>query len=706
MATQQKPQVNPGKKTIRVAVAGQPNVGKSTLFNVLTNNRVLVANWPGVTVEKHYGKRKHRDYEIEFVDLPGTYGFSSLTIEERIARNYILSGEPDVVLVLVDSLNPERTMYLAIQTLELTPRVVIALTKIDAAHPHGIHINADLLSKRLKAPVIPVSAVHNIGIEELLDTIIDRATRGDGEPLRIDYGELEPFIKSIEEILAKHVDGLKLPVRWAAVRLIEGDHELEVLIKEKLGEEVLKEILRIREEASIMIKRDLAELAASKRFEYIFKLLDGVVIRSRVEYPRLTRIAKILYNPLWGSVASIVFLTLVFIAVFTINTGFPLNVILEYMGMSEYAALVEEYSLSGLVDTAFTLIGGSIYSALGDTPTTHLIVDGILGGVGAILVFLPLVFIVALALAILEDSGIAPRIAVGLHSTLSRIGISGHAVFPMMLGLGCNVPAILATRGTPDPLERLRLILTLAFIPCQARLVVLLALATALQRLPGGVLILLGYLVAFVVFAIVNKVLYEIDRRRGRAVSPEILIELPPVHKPVGKVVWWLTWSNTKHFLVKAGIVIFTLSIIVWFMTSYTPGLAYTEEPSESIAFGLAKIFSPLLEPIGLSGDPAWIVALALLMGFIAKEVVVSTLIVATGASSAREAIISLGLTDAQVTSIALFTVLYVPCLATIAVIYSETRSIKYTLLAVAIMMSIGYLAMITTYYVGSLLGF
>ncbi len=693
-------------KKIRVAVSGQPNVGKSTLFNVLTNNKVQVANWPGVTVERHEGRRVYKDYLIEFIDLPGIYGFSSLTIEERIARRYILSGEPDVLLILVDSMNPERTMYLALQALELMPKTILVFTKSDLVHVHGIHINYEALEHRLKTPVVPVSAATGRGIEKLLETIVEVAEgrKGRRNVLEIDYGELNPFIESIYRVLEKHRDKIKYPLRWAAVRLLEGDDELEKEFRVLLGENVLEEIRRIRGEAEEILKRSPAEIASIHRFEYISRLLEHIVIRTRVEAGRGRVLTKYLYNPLIGPLLGVSILVGVFLLAFIVNTGFPLNTLLEAMGYSEYAEAVETYSLSGLMDQAFTLLGDMIYNSFGESPITHLVVDGILGGVGAILVFLPLIIIVSFTLALLEDSGLAPRIAVSMHNLLSKIGVSGHAVFPMTLSLGCNVPAILAARATPDPRERFRLILTLPFIPCQARLVVILALATALRSYSGGLLILYGYAVAFLVFVAVNKILYIYDRRRGYVVSPEILLEIPPLHKPLPRVVWWLTWSSTKHFLLKAGIVIFLSSILIWGITSYSPTLEYVDDPGESIAASLSRILAPLLSPVNIVGEKAWIPVFALVMGFVAKEIVISALMITTGAEDVRDAVEYIGLNDPQVAAITVFSILYVPCLATLAVIYSETRSIKYMLLAIAMMMAIAYIVMIITYYMGIIL--
>lgn len=691
------------KDYIEVGVAGQPNVGKSTLFNVLTGRRVHVANWPGVTVERHEGFAEYMGRKIKFVDLPGIYGFSATGLEEKIARKYILSGEPDVILVIVDSLNPERTMYLAVQALEITPKVVIAFTKTDVIHTHGIHINHRALAHRLGVPVIPVSAVMGMGLEDLLKAIIDVAEgkAGRKDPLKTDYGELNPFIDSVVEIL-KEIEGLNYPLRWLAVRLLEGDEELEKEIQRVGGEQVLSRIKAVREEIRKILHAEPAELFSIKRFKFINKILDGALIRAEVTKPKTDR-TRVFYHPVIGPLASMLILIGTFIMVFIINTGFPLNIILESMGLSDAASTVEEYSIAGLMETGLGILGDWLYSILGDNPISSLIVDGIIGGVGAVLLFLPLIMIVAFMLAVLEDIGLAPRMAVGIHSLLSKIGVSGHAIFPITLGLGCNVPSIIATRAVPDYGEKIRLAMSLPFIPCQAGLVVVLAFASALTGLNGALLILYGYLSAFMAFALVNRLLYEYDKRKYGVRKPELLLELPPIHKPIWKVVWWHVWDATRHFLFKAGTIIFVLSIITWFAVTYTPSLEIAENPEESIAASVARVFVPLLSPIGLEGVQAWVTAFALLVGFIAKEMVIGAITIITGTESAEEAIALLGLTDIEIASLTVFTVLYVPCLATLAVMYLETRSWKRTLLATALMMIIAYIGMLITYAIGSI---
>ena len=686
------------ERVIHVAVVGQPNVGKSTLFNVLTGRNVHVANWPGVTVEKHEGYRRHRGRLLHFVDLPGIYGFSASTLEELIARNYILSGGADVVLVLVDSLAPERTMYLALQTLEITPRVVIAFTKSDIAHSHGIHIHHDAIARRLGVPVIPVSAVKEMGIEELLDAIIDVAEgrAGRREPLRIDYRELEPYVREAEKLVSKTRLAERLPARWIAVRLLEGDDNLEELLRREGAEDVVKAIHSMRIDIENIFRTRPEELFSRKRFQYLYSIVSPAVVRVETGVrERSERIDRLFSHPVAGPVLSTMILLAVFLTVFTINTGFPLNILLHEAGMPGAAEWVEEHSLGAYLEEGVDALIDAANASLPKGFIRDIVAGGIIPGVGAVLIFLPLIILVAFFLAVLEDAGLAPRIALSLHPILSRIGVSGHAVFPITLSLGCNVPGVMAARATPSARERIRLAMTLPFIPCQARLVVILAVASALRGIEGLLIVILAYIVAFLVFAGVNKILYMLEEERE---EPELLLELPPLHRPSAKVVWWLTWDAAKHFLAKAGSIIFLLSILIWFIVSYTPGLSPAASPRDSIAAAVARVFAPLLAPIGLEGDPAWITAFALLIGFVAKEAVIGALTIATGKPSAAEAIRSMGLGDAQVAALTIFTTLYVPCLATLAVIYQETRSLKIALTTIAVMMSVAYVSMILAY--------
>lgn len=691
----------PEKKEITVAVAGQPNVGKSTLFNILTGKKVIVANWPGVTVERHEGWRKYKGYKLHFIDLPGIYGFSATSLEEIIARSYILGEKPDVLLILVDSTIPERTMYLALEALELFPRTIIVFTKSDLTHVYGVHINYEAIEKKLGVPVIPVSAATEAGINVLLDRIIDVALGRycRKEPLRIDYDGLEPFVNEVERLVSRTSLVRDFPPRWLSVKLLEGDRDLIRRLEKRGYKDVVEKVMSLRIEIEKMFKLKPEEIFSRLRFEQIHNILRDTIVRAEVKpSERIEKIDRLFTHPIIGPLLSITMLVLVFLTVFILNTGFPLNLLLESMGYSGLAEVVEKYSLGGIMEAFFEFLASTLSPWLEGYPEwlQDLILDGIIGGVGAVLVFLPLIFLVSFFLAILEDTGFAPRIAMSLHTLFQRIGLSGHAVFPMTISLGCNVPGVMATRATPNLSERIRLMMVLPFIPCQARLVVVLAFASALSGLKGLFLIIIAYLTAFLVFAIISFTLYRLGgEKEGK---PELLLEIPPLHKPLLKVVWWLTWDSAKHFLKKAGTIIFSVTLISWALLYYTPSFTPATSPSESIGAGIAKVFAPFLYPLGLTSEQAWKIAYALLIGFLAKEAIISALTILTNTGSAQDAVVSLRLTDTQIAAITLFSILYVPCLATIAVVYSESKSLKVTVTTVAIMMGVAYIVAILAY--------
>lgn len=680
---------------VRVALIGQPNVGKSSLFKALTGGDVRIANWPGTSVERVEGVVEYKGRRIRLVDLPGIYGFSATTLEERLSRDYILSGEPHVVVVLVDATLPERTLYLAVEALELTGNVIIAFTKTDLAHSHGVHINYELIQNKLKAPVVATSIVDDRGLNALLDKVLETASKPSGKPLlNLDYGELEPFVESVQRIILEHRVLANYPSRWLAVRLLEGDAELEERLLREAGEEVLNKVRAVRSEAQRIVGRDLAALTASKRFQFILEVLGSGIVKKKVAGGGFKY--RFFYNPVLGPLASILFITLMFLAVFTINTGFPLNTLLSALGQEELAVAVENYSVSGLMEEYLGAVQEWVGGVVGNPVAASLIAEGVVGGVGTVLTFIPLILVVSLILAALEDSGLLSRMAIGAHYLTSKMGLSGAAIFPLTLSLGCNVPAILATRASISLRERLRLAITLPFIPCQARLIVLLALSTALSTFSSSLLVIAGYLSAFLAFITVNYALYRLqDKPRGR--SPELLLEVPPVHRPVPRVLWWMVWSDLKHFVKRAGLVILSASVAAWLLTHVSTSLQLTLDPSDSVAAAVSRVLTPVLEPLGISGPGAWMVVFALITGFFAKELFISSLLVVSGSPTVRQAASLLGLGDAELIPLAVFTILYVPCVATLSAIYSETRSTRHVVLTVALMMAIAYAGSLLT---------
>lgn len=680
---------NNEKRRLIVALIGQPNVGKSTLFNAITRGNAIVTNWPGTTVERHEGVVRHGEQEIIVVDLPGVYGLTGLTPEEKVSRDFIVKEKPDVLVVLVDSLNLERTLYLAVEVLELTGKAILAVTKIDEAHKKGIHINFEQLSKAVGVPVVPVSAARGLGLEELISKIVRAANTTHAQPIRVDYGELETFIDSIQDALERLEKTLPYPSRWVAVKLLEGDEELSKEVQ-KLDRSAAIDIENIIKEATRRLGGEVSALISKKRFEYAKSIAKSATVRLQIR-PRKTTVEKFFYSPILAPALSAVILFAIFMAVFTINTGFPLTVLLESAGFYELAAAVKEHTLTSMLEKASEAARELTFNALGYGPASRFLVEGVLGGVLSLLSLAPLVLVVLIVLAVFEDSGLLTRMAVGFHTLLSRLELTGHSVFPVSLCLGCNVPGIMATRSNPNHGERLRLALLLPFIPCQARLVVLLAISSALGGVEGAVLVPVAYLIAFAIVVLFNAVFVKMKERRGVSETRELLLELPPIHRPISRVVWWFTWYYLKHFLVRVGTLIIAVNTILWVLTNVNTHLSIVEDPNESVAAGVARLIAPILKPIGVTGENSWAIVYALLAGFLAKELFLTSLLTVTGATSFREAVEVLGLSGPSLASIALFTALYVPCIATLATIYLETRRLKYVAISTALMLTAAY---------------
>ncbi len=691
---------------VTVAVIGNPNVGKSTLFNAITGELAHVSNWPGTTVALKEGFKEWKGIKIRFVDLPGIYGLSASSLEEVVSREYLIGGEANLIIALVDSTAPERSLYLPLQLLELTPNVVIAFTKVDEMSKLGIHINFSKLRSLLGVPVIPTSAINNVGIRELLDTIVEfvKGIRPRDKALVIDYGGLEPFIDEVSQLITRSKVLSRYPARWVAIRLLEGDPRLEELLMAGNELEVLKDVQKIREAVRRSIGRDPADLIISSRYNYINDLVHEVVVRVKGRANFIDVVGRVIQRPTIGPIISLLILLVGFFAIFSINSGFPLNIIFRSLNMHWLADFIEEYSLNGIISRGFDALSSLIKESLtGSELLSSFIADGILVGVGAVVAFLPLIFLASLFMALLEDSGLAPRMAVGFHNLFSRFGLSGRAIYPLILGLGCNVPAVMSSRTALDDVERKEIILAAPFIPCQARLIVTMAFITAyfrspvIQTLTLISIYSLGILYYLITSSVVRKFVYRVPE------SPELVLELPLIHIPKPRIVWWISWEYTKHFLRKAGLIIFSLSVFIWVLLNVGPG-GFTSSPEASLYGVIGRALAPMLKPLDIIGDTSWKIGTALLQGFIAKEAVLETLAILEGTSDIGEALSSLELTMPQVIALLIFINMYVPCMATVAMEYSESKSLKLTALQALLMTVIAYVTSLTTYYIVKLM--
>ena len=695
-----------------VALIGNPNVGKSAIFNDLTGGMVYVANWPGVTVELKYGETHHHNIRIKIVDLPGTYSLVMGDESEKIVRDYIFSNKPDVYLVITDVTSLERTLYPAIKLLEASSKVVIALNMYDIARRRALHINIDALSKSLGTYLVPTSALTGEGLGVLLDRILDKAMEKD-QPLTINYGPLEPYIHKLTDYLKSKNIQSHLPLRWIAIEILESDNELREFIVKKYGLDS-NYITSLLEEIKANLRIDPAIHIIRTRYDFISSILKDRVITTRLIRPRwMERLDGIFLNPKIGPMFSLMVLFIGFLTIFVINTGFPLNILFKSAGLLPIAELLERYSLVELMDLAIGYLGNLIVSLLTliNAPPwiTDFIVNGLVAGVGAVLSFLPLIFLVFILNAFLQDTGLYTRIAVSLHNFFRHLGLSGKSIYPAIVGFGCNVPAILSTRSLDNDAERITVSLSIPFIPCQARLVVLLALTSAISNNPliQSLTILFLYLISIVIYLLtaklISKLLFNISK------GPDILMELPPYHIPHPRVIWWFSKFHTLAFLKKAGTVILAIILIVWTLLHLSP-IGYLSEEmlasspellASSYAAIVGKFLEPLASPIGLAD---WRAILSLEAGFIAKEAVIGVIVSTAGIDNPILALKSLSFTPLQIFILAIFMTIYTPCIPTVVSMKSEVKKWKYIILIVIYELFLAYIISFIIYNIGLLL--
>ncbi len=664
---------------IRVALIGQPSVGKSALFNALTGSSAKVASFPGTTVEYKVGRVRYGGKNICVVDLPGIYVFSAYTLEEVLTKLISLEIPFDRYLVLVDSTRFGRTFYLALQILELFPNTIIVLTKWDYAKKLGIEIDFEGLSKYLGIPVVPVSAVTGYGLNNLLNAVLS-STPMEKAMNRASYGDLDETLSRFAKTLDDISGGRKLRIDsfGAVLHVLEGDEEVARYLSESGYSNIVDEVRRAREgyESRGM---HLDIYIARARYEYIDRVVGMFVSKTFSEpMARKNLVDRVFTNRFLGPLTGVLIVLGIFVIVFAINTGFPLNIVFKSIGLEEYAEYIESHSLSGLVGELFSYISNAVYSWIEGYSTilADFVARGIINAIGAVLTFLPLIFISFIFLSIVEDSGLGPRIAMVLHNSFKRFGLSGRAIYPFMISLGCNVPGVLASRTSIDYAERMEIIFSSPFVLCQARLIVLLALVSAL--FPGDVVrqivVLISlYLGSIALYLMTAKIIRMFVVREMS--SPELLLELPPIHLPSAKTVWWDSIDLVKHFVRKAGTIIFGLGIAMWILQSYGPS-GHVSSVSQSFASYIGRAISPLFTLYGIGPQHSWVLGLAFFAGFIAKEGILAMLNQIYGELSLTK----LGITVTQGLAFIFLFMYYMPCLATLATIHKEVRDTRLTL--------------------------
>lgn len=660
-----------------IALLGNPNSGKTTLFNGLTGSNQHIGNWPGVTVEKIEGKYKHKDVTYNVIDLPGTYSLGAYSEDEIVARDFILKENPDLVINVVDASNIERNLYLTTQLLEMDVKVIIALNMMDEAEARGVLIDIKKLSKELDVPIIPTIASRETGLDNLKDEVINVINDDHIPELSNIYeGEL---LKEIEITKEKLKDiSIEYPNEWVAIKLLEGDDHIQSLLNdnENISSEVLSEINKKSSEFELDI--------IDSRYRFINKLIEQIVERPEVQKETLTdKIDKLVTHK---------------------YLGIPIFALIMFL-VFQLTFIIGEDLLGGSIEGALDFLGDSIFNILTaiNSPAwfTSLIGEGLFEGVGAVLEFIPLIMILYFFLGILEDTGYMARAAYVMDGLMRSVGLQGKSFIPMIVGFGCNVPGIMATRTLEDKNDRMIATLINPFMSCGAKIPIYTAFVAAFFPDHGGIVLFtlyfLGILVALIMAKIFSKTLFKGE-------SSNFIMELPPYRSPILKYVVRDMWEKVSGFIKRAGTVIFGMVILLWLLARLPLGVEPHSQESllGMIGTAIAPIFS-------LAGYGNWQAAVSLFAGIAAKEVVVATLgMVYAGASEGARLVHALqgAFTPLSAASFLVMILLYTPCAAVIATTKKETNSIKWAVFMAVYTFAIGLIASTAVYQIGLLLGF
>lgn len=655
-----------------IALAGQPNMGKSTLFNLLTGLNQHVGNWPGKTVERREGRFDLNSRQATLVDLPGTYSLTANSPEEVIAREFILREKPDVVVAVVSAATLERSLYLVAELSALDAPLVVALNMMDVAEQEGIRVEARVLEAALGVPVVPMTASRAAGVSELLgvvdDVLTGRQVPGPRPPeVRADHREI---LAKIEAKIAAHVPE-PYPQAWIALKLLEGDAEVTRTMREALPPETwqaVHEILRAHDDAFLAV--------ASGRYEWIGRMLRAAVTRPRVGQIGLTeRLDRWAAHPIWGLFILAGILGLVFWLTFTLGT--PLQDWLEGAAIAPLSGL----ALEALAEAPFWVQG--------------MVVDGLIGGVGSVLTFLPILVIFFAAFALLEDVGYMARAAYVMDNLMHLMGLHGKSFLPLFLGFGCNVPAIMGTRVIDSWPARLLTILIAPLVPCTARMAVVTFIAPvffgANAIWVSWGLVLLSLLALVSSGALLNKVIFKGQRSA-------FIMEMPLYHIPNLRTIGLLVWQRSLAFVKKAGTAILAMAMLVWVL-SYLPN-------GDLNTSYLAR-FGQFIEPVGRWMGFDWRLTVALITSFPAKENAIATLGVLFGSSpeAGLSETLAASFSTATALSFLVVTMLFIPCMATVAVTKQETNSWGWTLLSVGLLLALSVAAGTATYHLAVWMG-
>ena len=665
------------------ALVGNQNCGKTTLFNALTGSNQHVGNFPGVTVDQKMGEIKDGK-SGSVVDLPGIYSLRPYTQEEIVTRDFILNEKPDGIINIIDATNIERNLYLTLQLLELRVPMVLALNMMDEVHANGGTIDVRELSRCLGIPVVPISAAKGEGVSELLDQAVHTA-RGKTLPKVYDFcapdSPVHRCIHAVVHMIQDHADKAGIPARFAATKLIEGDEGILRQLQLDQNEKELLEHCIVQMENERGLDRNAA--LADMRYSFIESVVEICVVKCHEskEHRRSVRMDKILTGKY---TALPVFFGVMFLI-------FYLTFNLIGQNLSDFLSLGID-KLTMLVDKGLT--------AYGINPVVHsLIVDGIFAGVGSVLAFLPIIVTLFFFLSILEDTGYMARVAFVMDRLLRKIGLSGRSFVPMLIGFGCTVPAIMATRTVSSDRDRKMTILLTPYMSCSAKIPIYAVFSAAFFPKYAAV-VMIGLYVTGILLGILLALVLKNTAFRGQPVP--FVMELPNYRMPSARSVGLLLWEKARDFLERAFTVIFLATIIIWFLQTFDAKLNVVTDSADSLLAMVGQFISGIFKPLGFDD---WRVATALISGFTAKEAVVSTLGVLLGTNvAALGSVLGSLFTPLSALSFLVFTLLYTPCVAAVAAIRRELRSFWKMLGVVILQCGVAWLAGMLVYRIGGLL--
>ena len=682
------------KDTINIGFVGNPNCGKTTLFNAYTGAKLKVANWPGVTVEKKEGSMQYHEHTFKLVDLPGIYSLTSYTMEEKVSREFILSDDVDVIVDIADASALERNLYLTLQLIELGKPVVLALNMMDIVEERGMEIDMHRLPEMLGIPVVPVSARKKRGLDILMHAVAHHMDKEEPVIFVHDHDELEENsthkhdhhteyamvysdliedkIDAIIDVLKQHYPDMK-NYRWHALKLLEQDPDI---------------MKRYPIDLPGVMDRSYEKDIINQKYDFIEEIIGEVLMNKEKKEQLTDKMDQLLTHPVLGVPVFLGIMALVFALTFNIG---------DWLKETFVEAAIDWCSMGILNCLTYFQVNEVLVS---------LIVDGIVAGVGTILTFLPNIFILFLALAFLEDSGYMARVAYVMDGIMGRLGLSGRAFIPMLLGFGCTVPAIMASRALEDPRDRRKTILITPFMSCSARLPIYVVFSQMFFAEHAMLVAYSMYILGIAVALITALVLKWIDKKESQN---NLLIELPEYKTPNAHSIAIYVWEKVEDYLTRAGTVIFVASIIVWGLLNCGPS-GLVDDMGQSFGAIIGKALVPVFAPIGLG---YWQIIVALISGIAAKEVVVSSCGVLFGignlnSQAGMDDMVSLlaavGFGSVNAYALMTFCLLYTPCTATLATIKRESGSWKWTGQAMVFQLIVAWLVSFIVYRLGLLI--